>query len=207
METGTVSPKTDFDLILAFRAGKEHAFTELVARHKEKAVQIAYTILGNYEDAKDASQEAFVKVYRALEKFEMKSRFSTWLYRIIVNTAHDHARAGRWKKLFMNPLPSGDGDEAPDYLERVPDHSYSPGKNTLGRELGQRMNEAMAALPERQRLIFMLRYQEDLPLAEIARITGVSEGAVKASLHFASKKFKESMQEYLQEGSGHVKPS
>ncbi|PIW64762.1 MAG: hypothetical protein COW13_00515 [Candidatus Omnitrophica bacterium CG12_big_fil_rev_8_21_14_0_65_50_5] len=204
MESRVPALKSDFELIEEFQNGREFAFTELVARHKEKAVQIAYSVLGNYEDAKDASQEAFVKVYRGLAGFEKKSKFSTWLYRILINSARDHARARRWKQLFVRPAVAEDGSEGPDYLDRHPDVSMSPRRRVLNEELKNEMDRAMAALPERQRLIFSLRYQQDLPLSEIAIITGSAEGTVKASLHFAAKKFKESMKNYFKEGEyGH----
>ncbi len=193
---GTVE-KSDLDLILEFKGGKEQAFDELVKRHMQKAVQLAYVVLGNYEDAKDASQEAFVKVYGALKDFRMQSKFSTWLYRILLNTAKDFLRKRSWKKFLQ-----WDKKESMDqFFEKVQDErGASPGKELLGRELNQKIAAAVSKLPFKQQYIFTLRFIEGLSLKEIGEATGLAEGSVKATLHFAVQKFKASLSPYLGEG-------
>ncbi len=189
--------KSDLDLILEFKGGKEQAFDELVKRHMQKAVELAYVVLGNYEDAKDASQEAFVKVYGALKDFRMQSKFSTWFYRILLNTAKDFLRKRNWKKFLQ-----WDKKESMDqFFEKVKDErGASPGKELLGHELNQKIAAAVAKLPFKQQCVFKLRFIEGLSLKEIGEVTGLAEGSVKATLHFAVQKFKASLFPYLGEG-------
>ena len=189
--------KSDLDLILEFKGGKEQAFDELVKRHMQKAVELAYVVLGNYEDAKDASQEAFVKVYGALKDFRMQSKFSTWFYRILLNTAKDFLRKRNWKKFLQ-----WDKKKSMDqFFEKVKDErGASPGKELLGHELNQKIAAAVAKLPFKQQCVFKLRFIEGLSLKEIGEATGLAEGSVKATLHFAVQKFKASLFPYLGEG-------
>jgi len=191
--------KSDADLVLEARrpaegggqarGESERAFSELVNRYKEKAIQMAFVTVGNFEEAKDVSQEAFVKAYRSLDRFELRSSFSTWFYRILMNAAKDHLRKRRWK----NFLTFHKTEEMENYFEGLPDPRPSPGRALEGRELGEKTTEALKRLPLRQRWMFTLRFIEGLSLAEISRAAGVSEGAVKAALHFATQKFKKEM--------------
>ena len=187
---------TDAELVAASQKGNEGAFTELVRRHKERAIQLAYVTVGHYEDARDISQEAFVKAHRALDRFQMKSQFSTWFYRILMNTAKDFMRKQKWKRF----LTWKSQEEMENFFERVEAPGDAAQENVVGAELGSHMTEAVAKLPLRQRWIFSLRYLEGLSLREIAETTGLAEGTIKAALHFAVQKFKKEMLPYLREG-------
>ncbi len=200
MGEATTAVKSDIELVEDFKKGDESAFNELVRRHKEKAMQAAYSILGNYEDAKDASQEAFVKAYHALKGFEMKSKFSTWFYRILMNCSKDALRKKKWQKLFLFKREDEEAEENPEIYERIPDKTAAPDKGVYSDELACKMNDAIQELPFKQRWIFTLRFQQDMSLKEIAQATNLSEGTVKASLHFAIQKFKTQMTPYLKEG-------
>lgn len=184
--------KSDADLVLEARQGSERAFSELVGRYKEKAIQMAAVTVGNYEEAKDISQEAFVKAYRALDRFELRSSFSTWFYRILMNTAKDCLRKKRWK----NFLTFRKTEEMENFFEAVADPRPAPSSNLLNAELGQKITQALNRLPLRQKWIFTLRFIEGLTLAQISEAAGVSEGTVKATLHFAAQKFKKEMRAY-----------
>lgn len=199
MEREGVLEKSDFDLIAEFKEGNERAFDELVKRHMQKAVQLAYVVLGDYEDAKDASQEAFVKVYGALKDFKMQAKFSTWFYRILLNTAKDFLRKRNWKR-FLHWDKKESMDEFFDKVQD--DRAASPAREILGREMNQKIAAAMAKLPFKQQCVFTLRFIEGLSLKEIGEATGLAEGSVKATLHFAVQKFKQSLFPYLGEGRG-----
>jgi RNA polymerase sigma-70 factor (ECF subfamily) len=191
--------KDDLELVSEFRGGSQQAFDELVRRHMNKAMQLAYVVLGNYEDAKDVSQEAFVKAYRALNSFRGQAKFSTWFYRILVNTAKDFLRQRNWKKFLR-----WDKSESMErFFESVEDVRQSPARELLGSELDQKISRAVARLPFKQQCVFTLRFMEGLPLKEIAEITGLAEGSVKATLHFAVRKFKDSLFPYLKEEARH----
>ncbi|MBI4549315.1 MAG: sigma-70 family RNA polymerase sigma factor [Candidatus Omnitrophica bacterium] len=191
--------KDDLELVAEFQRGNQRAFDELVKRHMNKAMQLAYVVIGNYEDAKDVSQEAFVKAYRALGSFRAQSKFSTWFYRVLMNTAKDFLRQRNWKKF----LRWDKSESMENFFESVEDARQSPARELLGAELDQKISRAVAKLPFKQQCVFTLRFIEGLPLKEIAEITGLAEGSVKATIHFAVQKFKQSLFPYLKEEVRH----
>ncbi len=194
IEVKSIFDKTDLDLVLEFQRGRESAFDELVKRHMQKAVELVYVVVGNYEDAKDISQEAFVKVYHSLKGFQNKSKFSTWLYRILINGAKDFLRKKRWKR-FLN----WDSSESMDnFFEQVEDRDPSPRKGVLGKELDQKITEAIGKLPFKQQWVFSLRFFEGFSIQEISEATELAEGTVKATLHFAIQKFKSVLAPYIE---------
>ena len=182
--------KSDAELVSEAQQGKEQAFSELMGRYKERAIRMVYTHVGNYEDAKDVSQEAFVKTYRALARFESRAKFSTWFYRILMNAANDFLR----KRRLMNFLIWKENEAMENFFENVADTRISPDKSLQSRELGERMSRAVQKLPEKQRWIFTLRFLENLTLEQIAETSGLALGTVKASLHFAVQKFKKELE-------------
>ena len=185
--------RSDEELIQDFRQGKEDAFDELVRRHMERAVQIARIQVGNYEDAKDLSQEAFVKAHRSLKSFQGKSSFSTWFYRILMNTVKDHFRSRKGKSDI-----TWQSQESMDYFfESRIDERTEASSGALERELNRQMSEVVQELPPQQKNVFIFRFTEDLSLREIAQVMNLSEGTVKATLHFAIRKFKDKMAPYL----------
>ena len=184
--------KSDAELVSEAQQGREQAFSELMGRYKERAIRMAYTQVGNYEDAKDVSQEAFVKTFRALGRFESKAKFSTWFYRILMNAANDFLR----KRRLKNFLVWKKNETMETFFENVADTRSSPDESLQSRELGERMSRAVQKLPEKQRWIFTLRFLENLTLEQIAETTGLALGTVKASLHFAIQKFKKEMEDH-----------
>lgn len=191
------SSKSDLELVLEFKSGQEDAFRELMKRYKEKAMQITFVTVGNYEDAKDASQEAFVKAHQHLSRFEMRSEFATWFYRILINSAKDLLRRRKWQR-FLRWKRTEDMDS---YFEKVSDPSASPSRDMMSSELGTRMSEVIKKLPFQQQWMFTLRHLKGFSIQQIADVAEVSEGTVKATLHFANEKFKREMTPYLKEGN------
>lgn len=185
--TPSLSPQlSDEELVSSFQNGQMDAFNLLMQRHKEKAVQLAWVKTGNWEDAKDIAQDAFVKAYHALQAFRGDAKFSTWLYTLVVNTARDHWR----RKHPLRWLTWKNQEEMDFFFESRESAMGRPDKSFESRETTELMTRAVADLPERQRLIFTLRFFQDSALAEIAQILGISEGTVKAGMHFALKKIK-----------------
>ncbi len=192
-----MTDQDDLALIRGACEGNQAAFTELVGRHKEKAVQLAYSVVGNYEDARDVAQEAFVKAHKALDKFEGRAKFTTWFYRILMNTAKDHHRRRRWTQfMYWQTQESMD-----TFFERIASQESGPAEMLAQDELGVQMSAAIRKLPFKQQWIFTLRYLEGMSIAEIMEATGLAEGTVKSSLHFAAEKFKHAMMPYLKKGS------
>lgn len=191
------SAAEDLEWVLQARGGDSRAFDSLMGKYKERAVRSVYVIVGNYEDAKDIAQEAFVKAYRSLAKFESRARFFTWFYRILVNTAKDYLRRKALRQ-FLNFQDQEENQQ--DFLQRLPDSASTPDERLLGAELGSKISEIVGTLPMKQRWVFALRFFEGLSLLEISAVTGVTEGSVKATLHIAVQKFKIAVQPYLAEG-------
>ncbi len=175
---------TDEALCRRVAAGDETAFALLVARYQERAYRIAWSIVHSAEDARDLSQEAFVRLYRTAGSFRGQARFSTWFCRIIVNLCLDHRRRGRW----WHRLVAGGaerGEDGASLVERQPAPPVDP-LDVLAR--AQRMKqvwEAVAELPSRQRAALLLQVQEDLPTSEIAVVLNCSEATVRVHLHRA----------------------
>lgn len=171
-------------LIEKAQAGDLDAFSLLVRTYQERMVHVAYSFLGNLEDARDTAQEAFVKAYQGLKQFQGRSRFSTWLYRILVNLCKDDLRKRKNKpeKVELEIEPTAQGPAAL--------------KGLLNSELGEAIYREINKLPFSQRSVFTLRYLEGLSLEEIAEGLGLSVGAVKANLWQAGQKMKKSLQDY-----------
>ena len=176
-------------LIREARKGDVRSFSALVEAHQEKMIHVAYSFLGNVEDARDVAQEAFVKAYRSLHSFNERSRFSTWLYRIAVNHCKDFLR----RKKARPKLQSFAGAETEDHsnpLEAVPSFVRDARQELMNQELEAEIYRALDALPIRQRSVFTLRYFEGLKLEGIAESLDLTTGAVKAHLWQASEKMR-----------------
>ncbi len=151
----------------------EAAFDLLVARYQERAYRLAWSMLRNAEDARDLSQEAFIRLYEAAGSFRGRSKFSTWFYRILVNLCLDHKRKHRWWKLWVRD----EGDDRTDpILERQPAPVTDP------------------VDAPRQRAAVLLRVQEDLATYEIAKVLKCSEATVRVHLHRALTTLKKTVE-------------
>ena len=177
MAADSSEPLSDEALCQAIARGDELAFDVLVERYRQRSYRLAWSILRDREDAKDASQEAFVRLYRTAGRFEGRSRFSTWFYRILVNLCLDHRRRSRWWRRVL-----GGGDEAEiAHLPAGPEPVDEPGRE----QVVTRLWEAVDRLSPRQRAAVILQVQEGLSTAEIATILKCSEATVRVHLHRA----------------------
>jgi RNA polymerase sigma-70 factor, ECF subfamily len=161
----------DRDTVAACQAGEREAFDRLVEKYQRDVYRLCYRYVNNHQDANDMTQEVFLKAYRALERFRGDSSFSTWLYRIAVNTCLNF-RASR--KPEAGELPEALPDKAPGALERLERD-----------ETSRRVREAVTRLPEKQRATLILKIYHDLTHEEVAGILGSSVGTVKANLFHA----------------------
>lgn len=161
---------TDEALAAQARSGNTAAFGELVERHQEKAIGLAYTVTRNYADARDVAQDAFVKAYAALERFESRSKFTTWLYRIVTNQALDFVRRRR-------EIPQEDMN----VFESIEDGSVPMEEALRDEELKAALTEAVSQLPPNQRKAVTLRYFAGLSVEETAESMEVASGTVKAT--------------------------
>lgn len=171
---------TDSWLVERSRAGDQEAFAELVRRYERRVVKALYQLVGNLEIARDLAQETFLRVYRSLEKFDTSRRFGPWLFRVAVNLATDWMRRGR--HLPANNLAHQRGVE-PRRLSESPE--------TEQWETVQEVRHVLALLPEKYRIVLVLRELQGLSTAEIAAITGRKEATIRWRLGQARQMFKE----------------
>lgn len=192
------------DLAVRARRGDLRAFAVLVEQTQERAVRVAYGMVGRWEDARDLSQDAYVKAYERLGQFDGRSGFYTWYYRILTNTCRDYLR--RERLISFLPLIHRRSPDGPEQTHDLEDRSGSadPACSAQGRETLRGLREAVGHLPERQRAVFVLRYLEEMALAEIAASLELSVGTVKAHLWQATRKVREILRRggiVMEEGS------
>lgn len=174
--------RDDHELIRACLEGNQEAFASLVHRHEQRSYWAAYKILGDAEAARDVAQEAFVRVWRALDRFDFSMAFSTWLYRITVNLAIDHLRRNRRHR----------GADLDLFRESVADDSsISPDAPQDSREVAKAVRAVLETLDEKYRTVLILRDLEGLSSKQIADITGIAHATVRWRLHIARKQFRE----------------
>jgi RNA polymerase sigma-70 factor (ECF subfamily) len=162
----------------------ELAFNCIVATYSERLYWHVRRFLCSHEDTDDLLQDIFIKIWSALPSFRGESQIYTWLYRIATNMVLNHLRKIRRE----NAISLESVGEL--LATRVDEDPYCNG-NTLQREL----HKAILRLPEKQRLVFNMRYFDDMKYEDISEITGTSVGALKASYHIAVKKIEEFLKE------------
>lgn len=165
-------------LIRKSRRGDERAFEALVSHYRNRVHFTVFRILQDTEEARDATQETFIKVWRNLPKVRTELTFSTWLYRVAVNTALDRLR--QRKHYLADDLE--EIDVKVTHLDRA---RNSPRDLARGEEFRRAVDRALGSLPPRQKAVFVLRHFEGLKLREIAQVLDYPLGTVKANLHHA----------------------
>lgn len=178
--------ETDKNLVIRAQNGEERAFRLLVERYQRKVYSVAYSMVRHQEDAMDLSQEAFIKAYRNLARFQGSSSFYTWIYRITVNLCIDYLRkSGRVQSVDYddrigrdNSEVDGDGSILPTRLDA------DPSRSLMRKELIEKMQHALETLSENHRAILLLREVEGLSYEEMAEVLGVSKGTVMSRLHY-----------------------
>jgi RNA polymerase sigma-70 factor (ECF subfamily) len=168
---------SDEDLVAAFQSGDIAAFDQLVSRWDRKMQGVLYRLVGNHEEARDLSQEAFLKAYRGLGTFKREARFSSWLYQIALNATRDRMRRRR-----RHPDVSLDGLEGrPE--DSLQDERPSAFEMIEARDLSRVVAAAMAGLPDEQREVLILKEYEGLTFPEIAETLDVPLSTVKTRLY------------------------
>ena len=193
METSQ-PPSIDIDneIIRRCLSGDTEAFTELVSRYQKPVYNLVYRLLGNSEDAKDITQETFVKAYQSLSKYNLELAFHSWLFRIAQNLSIDYLR---WKK--RRPTVSIDETtEESDYEIRhqeIADTAPDARSILIEKQKSDRIQIVINSLPEQYKSVVILRHIEGLPLDEIAQILKLPLGTVKTNLYRARNLLKEKL--------------
>ena len=156
------------------------AFNQLVRKYQQKVYWHIRKMVIDHEDADDLTQEVFLKVWKNLENFRQDAQLYTWLYRIATNECLTFLSSK--KRKFFLPI----NDVAAELAEKIDSSA-----NISGEEIQLKLQKALLKLPDKQRLVFNMKYYDDLKYEEISEILGTSVGALKASYHLAVKKIEE----------------
>ena len=180
----------DYKCIEKVLAGDRNAYAILVDRYKDMVFSLALRLMRSREEAEEIAQDAFVKAFRSLASFKGKSRFSTWLYKIVYNTAISSLRKKEIERIQM------DDGNLPD-TELTESHSiYS---SLTNEERKKFIDNALEILDEEEKFMIIMYYYEDRELDEVAAITGLTKTNVKVRLYRARKKMLIYLKSYLQE--------
>jgi RNA polymerase sigma-70 factor (ECF subfamily) len=194
---------TDDDLVRLAQDDDQGAMEELVQRYQRQAFSIAYHMgSGDLEEAKDHTQEAFLRAFRNIKRFKLKSSFYTWFYRIIINTCLDGRRRRRRREKYLPFL----GPKTSNYrLSReVIEEQVDTGKEgdpmavLSDKNFRDETQKALKSLSENQRLTFQLKVLQDMSIREIAQVTGMAEGTVKSHLFRATHVLRKALQEWVE---------
>jgi len=177
--------RSDLELIEEVRNGKREAFTELMRRHQQRVYWVARRIVGTHADADDIAQETFIKAFQGLGDFRGDSTFFTWLYRIAVNLSLNAVR----KQQLVGYLRQS------DLLNRLIPAPDNQANEIEYRETELKLQRAVAALPEKQKAVFVLRFFDEMQYEDISRILKTSVGGLKANYHHALHKVQEYMKD------------
>jgi RNA polymerase sigma-70 factor (ECF subfamily) len=181
--------KSDIELVNEFKNGNTSAFDEIVKRYQRKVYMLARRILGNHEDADDIAQEVFIKLFYSLNDFKGESSLFTWIYRITVNECKSFLRKKKIKELVQI-------DEVANLLK----FGQTPDQELFEKEERNLIERAVEKLPTKQRMIFVMRFFEDLDYQEIAKILNKPIGTLKANYFHAVKKIQKFIKDELQGG-------
>jgi RNA polymerase sigma-70 factor, ECF subfamily len=177
-------------LVVAAQGGDLQAFNQLVLEYQGLAYNVAYTILRDTDSAADATQDSFIKAYRALERYRGGS-FKAWLMRVLTNTCYDHLRSRRRHATqSLDAADSAEGEWSPWLIDR----QERPAEYSERQELGRSIRRAIHALPEEQRTVVLLSDVEGFTYEEIAQATGMPIGTVKSRLSRARAHLRDFLQ-------------
>jgi RNA polymerase sigma-70 factor, ECF subfamily len=165
------------------RAGDSDGFRQLVEKHSRSVFRLAFRMTGNEQDAEDIVQETFLRAYRQLNRYESRSSFGTWLYRIAANCSLDLIRS---RKHARNRADA-------EVLRTVPASDPGPDRLALSGEVQQRVTAAMAELSQQERTAFVLRHFEGLSIEEISGMLGINGNAAKHSIFRAVQKLRKAL--------------
>ena len=192
-KTSQGSASEDAELIKAFQAGKKAAFDELVLSHKDKVFNLCYWFVGDYQDANYLAQDVFFKAFKALKNFRFESAFSTWIYRIAVNTCKNRLKSFQYrlKKKFVHLNNTAAAKNNPGV--EIADESSSPEIELGRKEKSRFIQTAINSLPTEKKAVVVLRDIEGLSYEEISSVTGFNLGTVKSKLARARQDLREKL--------------
>jgi RNA polymerase sigma-70 factor (ECF subfamily) len=187
-----IGAPADEELVRLAQAGDTRAFETLAERHQRKAYHIAFGFARDREEAKDLSQDAFLKAFMNLKNFDGRSGFYTWFYRILINVCLDHRRrrSRHVNEEFTESMANQLDPSLPGASTSTPD------SEAIARQLSRKVDAALEALPPKQRTAFILKNHQGLSIKEIAEVMETAEGTVKVHLHRAVKALRQDLTDF-----------
>ncbi len=188
----------DLEKVRASQAGDREAFDYLIEKYKDVVYAVAYRFARDPDLAMDLAQDTFIRAYKGIKSFKGRSSFSTWLYRIAMNTCIDFTRKHS-RSVASQAVP----EEVAEYADSEPitrKPTRGPSKQVLTKELGEQIQDAIEALPEYHKSVFVLYEIEGMSYKEIADVVGCSIGTVMSRLHYARKKLRVMLEPYVDGG-------
>jgi len=183
------------ELLERAKKGDSDAFGTLVERYQRRVANVAFAVVHNQDDAIELAQETFVRAYENLRKFESRSSFSTWLYRIAANLAIDFwRREGRHVVLH--------GEDAETEIQRLPAERGDSFKTASRKELSGRLSQALEELTPEHRAVILLREVEGLSYDEISEVLQCPRGTVMSRLHYARNRMRGLLKDFSQDEGG-----
>jgi RNA polymerase sigma-70 factor (ECF subfamily) len=183
---------SDNELLIQAKSGNDTAFEELIYRYDRSVLAIALKFVHDNDEAKDIYQEVFIRVYRGLKNFEMKSEFSTWLFRIATNVCLSHkSRNKKHLQQSIDEQIATEDDEVQKY--ELADDEMDPGEIMINLDLGDIIRSAVNSLSAKQRMTFILKHYEGYKIREIADMLNCKEGTVKKYLFDAIRNLRKKL--------------
>jgi len=180
-------------LMQRYQKGDAQAFEQLLRRHQRPIFHFARRFLGHDEAAQDALQEIFLRVVKNAPRYERRAKFTTWLYTIARNHCIDASRKARYRRTTSLHDPVGGEEGGRSLEETIEGREPEPDRTAHNRRLKRAIDEAIAALGDEQREVFILREHCGLAFKEIGEITGVPENTVKSRMRYALEKLREQL--------------
>ena len=189
--------EADSDLVIVkqVQAGDVAAFDKLILKYRERLFGVVYNLTSNREDTADLVQDAFIKAFQSINRFQGNCAFFTWLYKIAINTTLSHLRKNRLRNFFSLEKIQEEGADA-QIIDQLTDKRGAD-RETYLKELQEKLNEALQKLSIPHRTVITLFEIDDLSHSEIAEVMGCSEGTVRSRLHYAKQFLQGEMSKYL----------
>jgi len=184
----------EHELIAQAQSGEKSAFDRLTELYMKKAYSIAFRYTGSDVDARDIVQEAFYKVYVNLHRYNPKFPFSSWFFRILINSSINYSKRERRKRfLFQERNPKSDLNP----IEETADGTGNPEKQYINREIQSLLHKGLSSLPEKQRSAILLFDLEGFSQQEVAQILKCPQGSVMSRLFYGRRKLRKFLEKYL----------
>ncbi|MEO7600305.1 MAG: sigma-70 family RNA polymerase sigma factor [Opitutus sp.] len=187
---------SDVSIVQRVQSGDVAAFDQLVLKYRSRVYGVVYHLTSSREDAADLTQDAFIKAFQSINRFQGQSSFFTWLYRIAVNSTLTHLRKNRLRTFFSFEKISEDDAVSSEIIAALTDATGAD-RETFARELQEKLNEAMHKLSIKHRTVITLFEIDGLSHQEIAEVMDCSVGTVRSRLHYAKQLLQSELQPYI----------